>query len=190
MSIFKAIFKRLKTNEAPPPVSETEFDGNKENDIKSLRAKEPAWKGLKRKYIYYVLLLFIITTMYAMLTGLEDDKKAALEKEQRQANEVRDSKAVTGDHLLNIPKNYTEQAEIETKKKAEAEKQKNLKETEKKQSEKKTDKQLPSSPQIPQQPIYNNRYEPTLAEKERLRKEELRQKAYESPIGFELREVK
>lgn len=161
------------------------FDGDTDNDVKVLRKEEPSWKGLKRKYIYYALMGICAITMFAVITGLEDDKKRAQEAEQRKITEVRDSKAVSGEHLLNIPKDYKEQAELEAKKKRDEERMKAMMEADKKPAEKEK-VEAPVTPQVPPQPY--QRHELTPAEKAELMRIEMKMKALESPIGFELKE--
>lgn len=164
-----------------------DFDGDKSNDIKVLRKEEPKWRGLKRKYIYYGLMLVCLTTVFAIMTGLEDDKKRAEQEKARRVTEIKDSKAVAGEHLLNIPKDYKEHAELEAKKKAELERMKAKMEEDKKPEAKAKEKvDVPTNPQVPPQPSY--RHELTPAEKAELMRIEMKKKALESPIGFELKE--
>lgn len=175
--------KPLETEETTE--QKDDFDGDIRNDVKVLRKEEPSWKGLKRKYIYYALMGVAIITMFAVITGLEDDKKRAQEAEQRKITEVRDSKAISGDHLLNIPKDYKEQAEREAKKKLDEERMKAMMEADGKDKETKP-AEAPVAPTVPPQPY--QRHELTPAEKAELMRLEIKMKALESPIGFELKE--
>lgn len=178
--------KPLETEESND--KKDDFDGDTSNDVKVLRKEEPSWRGLKRKYIYYVVGVVCLITLYAVFSGLEDDKKRAQEAEQRKITEVRDSKAVSGDHLLNIPKDYKEQAEREAKKKRDEERMKAMMETEDRGDKDKEAKaaEAPVAPQVPPQPYV--RHELTPAEKAELKRLEIKMKALESPIGFELKE--
>lgn len=167
---------------------DAEIDDNiqesNDNDIKRLRTAEPNWKGIKRKYIYYVLLFFAFSLIYAVTSGLEDDKNKAENKELKKTEEFRDSKPIQGEHLINIPKDYREQADIDAKNKKKAEKEKEFE-----LEEKKNKIESPSIPQRPRVPETKyNRYELSPAEKSKLEKEELRKKALSSPISFDLKE--
>lgn len=184
-----------KKEEKPKPFKTEEnteekdkFDGDTSNDVKVLRKEEPAWKGLKRQYIYYAVGLIVLITMIALVTGLEDDKKRAQEAEQRKITEIKDSKAISGDHLLNIPKDYKEHAEREAKKKRDEERLREAMEADSKGKKSKEVIEAPAAPQVPPQPY--QRHELTPAEKAELMRIEMKMKALESPIGFELKEEK
>ena len=118
------------------------------------------------------------------LSLLEDNLCAAAQ------NDLRNSQAVEGDHLLNIPKDYKAQADAEAKRKAEEEAKKKAEEAAKEAEAKKKAREaakVPDAPRVPQQPSrYTGRNELSPAEKARLAREERRMQALESPIGFEI----
>lgn len=179
-----------------------DFDGDTSNDITTLRAPEPGWKGIKRKYIYYVMLFLAAIIMYAVMTGFQDDKARQQERDAKKIEEVRDSKAVTGDHLVNIPKDYKEQAEADAKQQAEKEKRERREAESKRYSEKIDARQnsrnesvryVPAAPNVPARPQMPPSYvrkELSPAEKAKLAQAEERQKALVSPIGFDIKEEK
>lgn len=177
-----------------------DFDGDTSNDITTLRAPEPGWKGIKRKYIYYVMLFLAAIIMYAVMTGFQDDKARQQERDAKKIEEVRDSKAVTGDHLVNIPKDYKEQAEADAKQQAEKEKRERREAESKRYAEKIDARQnnrnesvryVPAAPSVPTRPqMPPTRKELSPAEKAKLTQAEERQKALVSPIGFDIKEEK
>lgn len=190
IAVFKKVYSRLRKaikKEAQKETAEAigGEDIENENAITSIRAAAPPWKGLKRKYIYVLLGALCLLIAGAVYFGLAGDKKAEQEREARKLTELKDSRAVTGDHLLNIPKDYEAQAEAERRKKAEAEK---LKRAESAGSEgtKPAAAEVPATPQLPRQ-YYHNR--DNAADKAEQRKADARRKAFESPIGFEIKGV-
>ena len=122
--------------------------------------------------------------------GLQEDESRKAEKEAAAQNDLRNSQAVEGDHLLNIPKDYKAQADAEAKRKAEEEAKKKAEEAAKEAEAKKKAREaakVPDAPRVPQQPSrYTGRNELSPAEKARLAREERRMQALESPIGFEI----
>ena len=171
-------FKKEEPQQKEPP----QEDDDERNDVTHMRAKEPTIKGLKRKYVYYGVAAFIAITLIATTLGLQEDESRKAEKEAAAQNDLRNSQAVEGDHLLNIPKDYKAQADAEAKRKAEEA----AKEAEAKKKAREAAK-VPDAPRVPQQPSrYTGRNELSPAEKARLAREERRMQALESPIGFEI----
>lgn len=185
LNFFKNYMHKNSHHSDNSPDDSKGSDSDLNNNIKSIqiRKNEPVWKGLKRKYIFYALIFIALTTLAAVVFGLEEDKQVELDRQAKQQSEIIESKAVSGDHLMNIPKDYTAQAE-EARKKEEAEKRKA---TQAKESNIKSNNSKPPAPAVPKQPDIPARYELSPAEKARLIQIELRQKALESPIGFELK---
>lgn len=185
----KDIFKSKAKNDAPVPEPPADEEDDS-NAVTHMRGKEPAVKGLKRKYVYYAVAGFAAITLSATVIGLSDDADRAAKKEAAAQTELKNSQAVEGDHLLNIPKDYKAQAEAEAKRKAEQE----AKEAAEKKAQEAADKKKaresaeePTPPTVPQQPRrYTGRQELSPAEKARLAREEKRLQALESPIGFEI----
>lgn len=199
-AVFQKIKDIIKHNQENKPDKDTSNGSllEEKNDITTidLRKEEPKYVGAKKQYIYYVVFAIVLIGVYAVFTGMQADKEKEKEQERLQAEQYQDSKAVTGDHLINVPKNYQEQAEYEAKK-AEEERRKKQQEEEKSASD--TTKsstatdvpQVPPTPSIPNQPAYDNYNNGlSVAEQLRLKKEEEKQKALESPIGFEIKEDK
>lgn len=170
---FKEILKKNKQVEA--------IDDSDENEITHIREPEPVAKGLKKKYIYYVLMVLMIITVMAMAIGLSKDGKKDTDKTETAKPQTQT--AVEGDHLINIPKDYTEEAKY--KKKNEEVEKKDI--HGKKSSTNDKPVSAPSVPKVPKQPTYNGRRELSPEEKAKIIREELRQKALQSPIGFELK---
>lgn len=179
-------FKKEEPQQKEPP----QEDDDERNDVTHMRAKEPIIKGLKRKYVYYGIAAFIAITLIATTLGLQEDESRKAEKEAAAQNDLRNSQAVEGDHLLNIPKDYKAQADAEAKRKAEEEAKKKAEDAAKEAEAKKKAREaakVPDAPRVPQQPSrYTGRNELSPAEKARLAREERRMQALESPIGFEI----
>lgn len=175
---FKEVLKKNKPVEA--------MDDSDENEITHIREPEPVAKGLKKKYVYYAVMFLIIITIVATAVGLSKDGKKNLDK--NEINQVQSQSAVEGDHLINIPKDYTEEAKY--KKKHEEAEKKNMKDKDTSDTSTKKNN-VPSAPKVPKQPAYsgnNVRRELTPAEKAKIFREEQRQEALKSPIGFEFKD--
>lgn len=173
---FKEVLKKNKPVEA--------MDESDENEITYIREPEPVAKGLKKKYVYYAVMFLIIITIVATAVGLSKDGKKNLDK--NEINQTQSQSAVEGNHLINIPKDYTEEAKY--KKKHEEAEKKNIKD---KNTSDTSSNNAPSAPKLPKQPAYsgnNVRRELTPAEKAKILREEQRQEALKSPIGFELKD--
>lgn len=178
------------------PAKVVATESEESNHVTSLPGKRDEWRGLHKKYIYFVLLFIAAVSVVAVVLGLGEDQQQAEEREARAAADFRDSTAVAGDHLMGIPKDYKEQADQEAQLKADAEKERRRAEAEKAAAEKKAKPEVPAAPQVPAQPARPAYYGPSgsgyqsPAEKAEELRLERRRKALESPIGFELKEDK
>lgn len=176
---FKNLLKQKKATGNHEMINDEE-----ENDIKTLRQDEPFVKGVKKRYVYYVMFVLMAAVVFGSVYGLSRDTKTD-KKADKTEIKTSNVESVQGEHLLNIPKDYTQQAEFDRKNK-----EKRIKE-ETKSKDAANDKvkkaEVPSAPKVPKQPTYNGRRELSPEEKAKIIKEELRQKALQSPIGFELK---
>lgn len=63
--------------------------------------QRPSGKSFNRKMIYGLVVVCVVTFVYALLFGLDTKKKI---KEEDESNQV----VVRGDHLANVPKKYSD----------------------------------------------------------------------------------
>lgn len=159
------------------------------SDITILQ-KEPSPKAIKKKYVYIALFTILAFVMVGLAFGFSDDEKRTTNKAKIDANRELNSKAVTGEHLKDVPKSYAEQEELNRKQEEAAAKAKAKEKSNKKATGSSTQEKpvahvpaVPQQPQIPRQQ-YNRQLTP--AEKARLIAIEKRNKALESKIRFDL----
>lgn len=178
-------FKHLIEQNKAADNNEIQND-DEDNDIKTLRQDEPLVKGVKKRYVYYVVFALMAAVVFGSVYGLSRDTKTEkkVEKTEIKTNNI---ESVQGNHLLNIPKDYSQQAEFDRKNKEKSMKEEIKNKDSLNSNAKKSE--APSAPKVPKQPTYNGRRELSPEEKAKLMKEELRQKALQSPIGFELRNM-
>lgn len=149
---------------------------------------EKRMTGISKSHLYYVCGALVLIVCLALLWGLFRTPPETKE----DSAVMHGSTAVKGDHLINVPKDYTAQAEEEARRKAEEERKKKLNQ-DKTQTDSATNNEnikQPVPPNLPPQPEYRRQYEPNPAEKAKLAAEERQMKALMSPIGIYIKERK
>lgn len=145
--------------------------------VKKARAK-PSGKGLKRAHVIGGAGLLCILILFCLLYGAGEEgshiqKTAEMETQAAQPG--------SGNHLRNVPADYTDEAKMEQQKNsrqaAKEEKKARIKE-----------KAVQLRPALPRQPVRQQKPRLTLKQQEKLEEYEAMRKAYQSPIKFELKE--
>ena len=133
--------------------------------------------GLNRKYVIGLVCVVIGLALYSMLAGAGREGShlsSAGETKTETAQPVG-----SGNHLKNVPGDYTEEGKLEKDKNAKAavKEEKSVKE-----------KAVQPRPTLPRQPARQEKPRMTLEQQERMEEYEAMKKAYQSPIKFELKE--
>lgn len=128
------------------------------------------------------LVVGIIGLLVMINSGVDDKNEAEKKFKEREASEMSAKGAVKGNHLMGLPRDYAERADwqiVADAKEAVPEKADTTEEPEEK---------LELEYKEPDLPVNEVRIHDTYAEREWQYEEELRLKAKESPIGFEIKE--
>lgn len=133
--------------------------------------------GLNRKYVIGLVCVVIGLALYSMLAGAGREGShlsSAGETKTETAQPVG-----SGNHLKNVPGDYTEEGKLEKDKNAKAavKEEKSVKE-----------KAVQPRPTLARQPARQEKPRMTLEQQERMEEYEAMKKAYQSPIKFELKE--
>lgn len=110
--------------------------------------------------------------MYSMMLGAGREGSHINKGEEKQSQQVT---VGSGNHLRNVPSDYTEEGKQEQEKKPQAESGK-------------PQKAVQPRPTLPRQPARQEKPRMTLEQQERMEEYEAMKKAYQSPIKFELKE--
>lgn len=145
------------------------LDGTKQGRVK------PSGSGLNKKYIAGVFCLLAFIGMYSIMLGAGKEGSHINRAEEKETQAVQ---VGGGNHLRNVPANYTDEAKMEQDKKP-------APKAEKPQVK---EKAVQPRPTLPRQPVRQQKPKMTLEQQERLEEYEAMKKAYQSPIKFELRE--
>lgn len=187
MDKIKELFKTLAANlglgkkKAAMPEQAHEGEQN-DGQAKSMEGVAQArtkasGSGLNRKYVIGLVCVVIGIALYSMLAGAGREGShlsSAGETKTETAQPVG-----SGNHLKNVPGNYTEEGKLEKDKNAKAavKEEKPVKE-----------KAVQPRPTLPRQPARQEKPRMTLEQQERMEEYEAMKKAYQSPIKFELKE--
>lgn len=164
---FSTIFKDLKK-----PVKTQE-----EGTLKKA-SQLPKGKGIDKKWVIGTVGVITLLTLYSLTYGIQSskkEKKVELEEPKQQQQQT-----LNGNHLRNIPDSYSE---VKETKKIED------KRVEKKEKKIERQQNIPDKPSVPKQPTNRKQSNQlTAEEKRKIAEYEALQKAYSSPIRFELKE--
>ena len=171
---FSGYFK--KDNSAPAAAARQEGEAGEQqprnlDNMKQSRVK-PSGSGLNKKYVIGAFGIVAILAMYSMMLGAGREGSHINKGEEKQSQQVT---VGNGNHLRNVPGDYTEEGRREQEKKPEAEPAK-------------PQKAVQPRPSLPRQPARQEKPRMTLEQQERMEEYEAMKKAYQSPIKFELKE--
>ena len=145
--------------------------------VKKARVK-PSGRGLKRAHIIGGGGFLCALILFCLLYGAGEEGSHIQKTVETETQTVQ---VGSGNHLRNVPANYTDEAKMEQKK--------NTKEAAK--EEKKTrvkEKAVQPRPTLPRQPARQQKQRLTRQQQEKMEEYEAMKKAYQSPIKFELKE--
>lgn len=187
MDKIKELFKTLAANlglgkkRAAMPAQPHE-GGQQDGQAKSMEGvvqvrTKASGSGLNGKYVIGLICVVIGLALYSMLAGAGREGShlsSAGETKIETAQPVG-----SGNHLKNVPGDYTEEGKLEKDKNAKAavKEEKPVKE-----------KAVQPRPTLPRQPARQEKPRMTLEQQERMEEYEAMKKAYQSPIKFELKE--
>lgn len=179
--VYKMLAKKSKTTEE----STIEEDLEPKDEI-LLKQAAPAGIGIKRKWVIVGSIITLIFVLFAFLFGLQGSvKKNKRDDTQAKTNNT----AVVGNHLKDVPEKYSD---VKDSKEAKNSK-KNVEKTATARDVE--TRNVSERPTVPKQPSSNyqsstgtqQKRQLTPEEKQQLEAYELQQKAYQSPIGFDLK---
>ena len=181
--LFKTLAANLGLGKKKAAMPEQAHDGeHNDGQAKSLEGVAQArtkasGSGLNRKYVIGLVCVVIGLALYSMLAGAGREGShlsSAGETKTETAQPVG-----SGNHLKNVPGDYTEEGKLEKDKNAKAavKEEKPVKE-----------KAVQPRPTLPRQPARKEKPRMTLEQQERMEEYEAMKKAYQSPIKFELKE--
>ena len=153
-----------------------------EEELK-VKQEAPAGLGIKRKWVIVGTVITLIIVLLAFFIGMQGStKKNKKDSEQPKVNNA----AIIGEHLNNVPAKYSDIKEPKETKEKEKDK------TKVGVTQNSNIREVPSRPVLPRQPSANNNSaaqskQLTAEEKQQLAEYEVQQKAYQSPIGFDLK---
>lgn len=160
----------------------------KEIALKSESSQSKKIVSLDHKTLVVAVLVLVFIMGGSLIWGLSKESSMKASKEETKTSSNLSKDAVTGNHLVNVPRDYTSLAEEESKRKAEADKKRNRDFL----HPEKTSDVMRAPVKAPEVPSYEPA-KTTVPSKIRDRhfREyenylELQQKAKESPIRFEL----
>ena len=176
---FKTLAGYLHLNKKEPaaaaapegePQEAQSLEGTKESRVK------PGGSGLNKKYVLALFGLLAIVAMYSIMAGAGKEGGHINKAEDKQQESVQ---VGSGNHLRNVPGDYTEEGKMEQEKKPAAKEDKKpvVKE-----------KAVQPRPTLPRQPVRQEKPRMTLQQQERMEEYEAMKKAYQSPIKFDLKE--
>lgn len=145
--------------------------------VKKARVK-PSGGGLKRAHVIAGACFLCALILFCLLYGAGEEgshiqKSAEIETQAAQPG--------SGNHLRNVPANYTDEAKMEQKK--------NTKEAAKEEKKPRVrEKAVQPRPVLPRQPVRQQKPRLTRQQQEKMEEYEAMKKAYQSPIRFELKE--
>lgn len=154
-----------------------QWDAESLDGVKKARAK-PSGKGLKRAHVIGGTGLLCMLILFCLLYGAGEEGSHIQKTAEMETQAVQTG---SGNHLRNVPANYTDEARMEQQKSsrqaAKEEKKARIKE-----------KAVQPRPALPRQPARQQKPRLTLKQQEKLEEYEAMKKAYQSPIKFELEE--
>lgn len=165
----KQINTEEQVQDSQPPVKEEEFLNQTE---------KPTGKGIKRKWIIAIFFIIIMVTLSSLMAGTS--KKNKIKNDEEQPSRESQMQNLDGNHLRDVPSTYTDAAKLEAKKTQEQ-----------KKAEQATNKTNTTAPQIPKptipaQPKTGRSTQLTAKQQARMKEYQAMEKAYASPIKFEL----
>lgn len=186
MDKIKELFKTLAANlglskekAAAQPVQTaegTEKDGQaKSLDGVAQARTKASGSGLNRKYVIGLVCIVIGLALYSMLAGAGREGSHLSSADSKKTETAQS--VGSGNHLKNVPGDYTEEGKMEKDKKPVKNEEKPAKE-----------KAVQPRPTLPRQPARQQKPTMTLEQQERMEEYEAMKKAYQSPIKFELKE--
>lgn len=181
--LFKTLAANLGLGKKKAAMPEQAHDGEQnDGQVKSMEGVAQArtkasGSGLNRIYVIGLGCIVIGIILYSMLAGAGREGShlsSAGETKTETAQPVG-----SGNHLKNVPGDYTEEGKLEKDKNAKAavKEEKPVKE-----------KAAQPRPTLPRQPARQEKPRMTLEQQERMEEYEAMKKAYQSPIKFELKE--
>lgn len=174
-AFYKTLAGYLRLNKKSD--EEAQAQGENAENISRMRTKASG-SGLNRKYVIGLMCVVIAIAMYSMMAGAGREGSHLSSADEKKTETVQ--QVGNGNHLKNVPGDYTEEGKMEKDKNAKAAM------NEKKAPAK--EKAVQPRPTLPRQPAKKEKPRMTLEQQERLEEYEAMKKAYQSPIKFELKE--
>lgn len=186
MDASKSFFKTItgyfkKDKDVPAAAAQPEGEGAEQqakslDNLKQGRVK-PSGGGLNKKYVIGAFFIVAILAMYSIMLGAGREGGHINKGDEKQNQTVT---VGNGNHLRNVPGDYTEEGKMEQEKKPAA--------AAKEEKAPVKQKAVQPRPTLPRQPVRQEKPRMTLEQQERMEEYEAMKKAYQSPIKFELKE--
>lgn len=178
-TFFKTLDSYLHLSQKSKAVPDAQSGAQGENmeNVSRVRTKASG-SGLNRNFVIGLIGVVIAIALYSMLAGAGREGSHLSSAGEKKTETVQ--QAGNGNHLKNVPGDYTEEGRME--------KDRNSKAAMKEKKAPAKEKAVQPRPTLPRQPARQQKPRLTLQQQERLEEYEAMKKAYQSPVKFELKE--
>lgn len=179
-SFFKTLagYLRISKKNEAAPVGQEGADAQHAAGTENITRMKSTGSGLNRKYVIGLICVVIAIAMYSMMAGAGREGNHLSSADEKKTETVQQGAA--GNHLKNVPGDYTEEGKME--------KDKNDKAAMNEKKAPAKEKAVQPRPTLPRQPERKETPRMTLEQQECMEEYEAMKKAYQSPIKFELKE--
>lgn len=175
-----ASYLKIREKTETVAMQQEQIEGQEARNLDGMKLGrvKPSGSGLNKKYIVGGFCLLAFIAMYSIMLGAGKEGSHISRDEETKTQAIQ---VGSGNHLRNVPANYTDEAIMEQDKKP-------APKAEKPQVKEKKEKAVQPRPMLPRRSAKQGKPKMTLEQQERMEEYEAMKKAYQSPIKFELRE--